>query len=83
MKRATKDLIALACLVLGVLAGVYVGVFVMFIGGIVQLINAVKETPVPALDIAFGIARIVLSGLAGWATFATGYFLSLFFGEGL
>ncbi|GCD11705.1 hypothetical protein [Clostridium tagluense] len=47
----------------GILLGIYVGVVVMFIGGIVQIIDAVKATPMIPMDIAIGIAKIVLCEL--------------------
>lgn len=61
MKFFFGGLIILAGLVLGV----WLGVFVMFIGGIVQIVNEVKGS-LEALPIAWGILRIILAGAVGW-----------------
>ena len=63
----------------GVALGIYVGVWVMFIGGIVQLIDAVKATPVDALHTACGIARIIFSGLTGWCVGAFSVTIGMMF----
>jgi len=50
----------------GIIVGLYVGVWWAFIGGIIQIINAVKATPVEAMPVAIGIAKIVFSGTLGF-----------------
>lgn len=52
---------------IGILVGLYVGLWVMFIGGIIQIVDAVQMDPVPGDDIAWGIVRILLAGVVGWA----------------
>jgi hypothetical protein len=71
-----KDLIFILLFILGVILALYLGVWVMFIGGIVQLINAIKISPVDALGIGIGIARIMLSGLIGWGTFVVSFVIA-------
>lgn len=61
----------------GIALGIYVGVWVMFVGGVVQLIDAVKVTPVDALNTAFGLVRIILSGITGWCLGACGVTLGM------
>lgn len=48
----------------GVALGLYVGVYLMLIGGIVQLVAAIKGGFV-ASGIAWGIAKIIFAGGAG------------------
>jgi hypothetical protein len=55
----------LLLILVGVALGLYAGLWWAFIGGIIQIIEAVKATPVPAMDVALGIARIVFAGLIG------------------
>ena len=50
----------------GVFVGLYLGIWVLFIGGIVQTVEAIKATPISALGIAFGILKIMCSGFVGW-----------------
>ena len=61
MKQAVGMLMILA----GIALGLYVGLWLCLIGGIVQIINAVKAPEVNALDVAFGICRIILTSFAG------------------
>ena len=51
MKKFLSILIAVA----SILLGIYLGVWVMFIGGIVQVVNSIN--PVNALGIAIGIYK--------------------------
>ena len=50
----------------GLALGIYVGVWLMFVGGIVQVVQAAVATPLDAWGLAVGLARFFLSGLAGW-----------------
>lgn len=63
-----RNVIGILLMVAGVAVAVYVGLWVCFIGGIVQCIEAVKATPVDAWGIAFGVVRIVFAGFAGVIT---------------
>ena len=56
-------------IIAGVCLGLYLGVWVMLIGGIIQVVHGVTSDPVSAKDIAFGIARFVLAGVTGVITF--------------
>lgn len=60
-------------ILLGIFIIFYVAIWVMFIGGIVQVIKAVKSPEVPPLPIAIGIAKFMFCGLGIWA----GIFVSL------
>lgn len=57
--------------VLGVLIGlagfglaIYVGLWLMFVGGIVQVIEAAQEDPVPASEVAWGVVRVIFASAA-------------------
>lgn len=61
-----KHIIALIVLITGVIASIYFGFWIMFVGGIVMVIEGAKMTPVDSLMIGFGVGRVV------FASFATG-----------
>ena len=62
-----KQIIGVLMILGGVALGLYVGLWVCFIGGIVQIINEVKSPQaVVAMNIAWGIAKIVFAALSGW-----------------
>jgi hypothetical protein len=56
----------------GVVLGIWLGVFVCLIGGIVQILNSLPHQALGgyintnALGIAYGIVRILFSGAIGW-----------------
>lgn len=50
----------------GAFLGLWIGVWVMFIGGIVQVIESIKMVPISSLELACGAARVLFSGAAGW-----------------
>lgn len=60
-----KTVLGLLLVVVGVLFGVWAGLWWAFIGGIVSIVEAVKATPVEAMGIAIGIVRIMFAGLIG------------------
>lgn len=69
MKKIIGILIAIA----GIALGIYVGVWLMFIGGIVQIVNSIN--PLNGLGIALGIVRIVfceVGVLIAWLGIAIG-----------
>ena len=74
-----KDITGWLLIVIGVIAGLWVGVWWGFIGGIIQTVEAFRGTPIEASDVAFGIARIVFASLAGWGTALCFWFVGLLF----
>jgi hypothetical protein len=67
-----SKVIGVVVTIIGFLAALYVGLYVMFIGGIIQVVDAVKDDPIPAGSLAWGIARIVFASLVGWLIAAGG-----------
>lgn len=60
-----KDILGIALIIFGFILAIYVGLWVMFIGGIVQVIEGVKGN-VQAIDIGIGLARIFCANLVAW-----------------
>ena len=56
-------------LVLSVFLGVYVGFWLMFVGGIIQFVNVIQMHPIPGLGIAMAIVRILGATFAGFLSF--------------
>ena len=57
-------IIGILIAIVGIALGIYVGVWLMFIGGITQIVNSIN--PVNGLGIAFGIVRIIFGGIGGF-----------------
>lgn len=63
-----KAIIGLAMIVGGIVLGLYVGVWVCFIGGIVDIIQEIRAEQLEVMGVAFGILKIICAGIAGWAS---------------
>jgi uncharacterized membrane protein required for colicin V production len=74
-----RGFLSVALSIAGIVGGIYVGFWLFFIGGIVQIINEVKSTDTNAMIVALGVAKIVFAGLAGGLTaiigISTGYII--------
>jgi hypothetical protein len=60
-----KIVMGLLMVISGIILGVYVGVWIMLIGGIVQVIEQVRSEHLDAVRVGFGIVQILLAGLTG------------------
>ncbi|MFA6204406.1 MAG: hypothetical protein WC710_14605 [Gallionella sp.] len=58
-------IVGLLMMIAGVVFGVYAGLWWAFIGGIVDVINAIKAPELVAMSIATGIAKVMFAGLIG------------------
>lgn len=64
-----NKIFGLILMIVGVILGLYVGVVVLFIGGIIGLIYQVPEITsghINTAEISYGILKIVFSGFVGW-----------------
>ena len=50
----------------GIVLGLYVGIWVCFVGGIVDVIQQIRAEELSPIIIAWGIAKIMLAGFFGW-----------------
>jgi hypothetical protein len=61
-----KAILGIALIIIGATVGVYVGVWLLFIGGIVDAVNLFKGiNPVTGLSVAITILKIVCAPV-GW-----------------
>jgi len=58
--------------VISIIFGSYIGMWVCFIGGIVNIIDGWNHDPVQSMVIAIGVAKFFFSGVVGWVTFFIG-----------
>lgn len=59
-----RKILGVLIIVLGGVLAAYVGLYIMFVGGIVQIVNAVTSEPVEGPGIAWGILRIAFASLS-------------------
>ena len=66
-----NKIIGLLLIAVALVLGLYVGFWLMFIGGIVQIVDAINvamttETGVEAMQIAIGAVKIIFASAVGW-----------------
>ena len=65
-----RKLIGIVLMVAGVAAGIYVGFWILFVGGIVDVVDGAKATPTNGGMIAWGLAKsVLLAEIVGGAIF--------------
>lgn len=60
-----KIILGLFLIISGIAVGLYVGVWMMFIGGIVQIIEAAKMEDIASMQIAIGAFKVLCAGFIG------------------
>jgi hypothetical protein len=61
-----KAFIGLLLVISGAALGLYVGLYLCFICGIIELIQAIRAPELIASTVAWSIVKIMFAGLAGW-----------------
>jgi len=65
-----KTILGIAMIIAGIVLGLYVGLWLMFIGGIAGLINvvvgAVAGHGISGMVVAIDVVKIMFAGLTGW-----------------
>jgi hypothetical protein len=67
--KAFLTLIGIILFALGIAAGIYVGFWVMLVGGLLEIIDAIKAPVTSASEIGFGLLRMIFSSAVGAITF--------------
>ncbi len=73
-----RKILGIIIAIIGIALGIYVGFWLMFVGGITQIINSIN--PVNGLGIALGIAKIIfceIGGLIAWLGIVIGSAIGL------
>ena len=60
-----KAILGLILILGGFAIGAYVGLWLMFVGGLIDIINEVKGG-VDAVNIGIGVVKMLTAGLVGW-----------------
>jgi hypothetical protein len=61
-----KVIIGLLCILAGLAIGAYLGLWLCLVGGIIQIIEAAKATPIESFGIAVGVLRCLVTGIVFW-----------------
>lgn len=63
-----KTILGAALLAIGIVGGLYVGVWWAFIGGIIDIISQCGSEDIKEMGVAIGVVKILFAGFAGWAS---------------
>lgn len=62
-----KTIVGFLMILGGIVFGLYVGFWVCFIGGIIQIFNEIKSPEaIVAMNIVWGLGRIFFAAILGW-----------------
>lgn len=61
-----KSILGLLLIVAGICLGLYVGLWLCFIGGIMDIITAVRAETLVKATVGWGVVKIIFAGVAGW-----------------
>ena len=64
-----KILLGIILILAGIALGIYVGFWLLFVGGIMTIISAIKADPVSATSITWGAIKIIFAGATGVLSF--------------
>ena len=64
-----KFIVGILMILAGIALGLYVGLYLCFVGGIVSIIEGAKADPVSAAGIAWGIVKMFFAAGLGWFSF--------------
>jgi len=64
-----KQVMGVLCIIGGLLLGLYIGIWVCLIGGIIQVVTVIRAPELDAALLAYGIARVLCAGPCGGLTF--------------
>lgn len=67
-ESAQREWLGILMIFTGAALGLYVGIWVCLIGGIVDIIEAIKATETEAMAVAIGVVKIVFAGAVGSAS---------------
>ena len=63
--------VSIIFLIVGACAGLYVGFWFGFIGGIAQAVESIKKNPVVRTELAWGVLKIIVAPFIFWVIYMT------------
>lgn len=66
-----SKLLGFFLIIVGVLIGLYFGLWWAFIGGIIQVVNQIRAPEINVLIFALGIVKVIFAAFIGWVSALT------------
>jgi len=67
--KALFAIVGILLFIGGICAGIYVGFWLMFVGGIMDIVNTIKAPVTEASQIGWGVLKMMFAGFTGAMTF--------------
>jgi hypothetical protein len=64
-----RVILSVILFLVGIVSGIYVGFWLMLVGGFIDIVTAIKEPIIDVSSVGFGLLKIVFSGVVGTITF--------------
>ena len=61
--------LGIAVILAGIVLAVWLGLWICFVGGIVDVVEAFLADSFPALAFAIGVVKVVCASFVGWCSF--------------
>lgn len=71
-----RKVFEISVLIIFTLASIYICGYLMFIGGITQMVESVKSDPMNIPELIFGLLKLIFCGLVGYVVFLVGMIAS-------
>lgn len=71
-----KAVIVILLVLASVIGGLYVGFWLMFVGGFVDIVQAVKAPVTEIGVVAFGLLKMFFASVVGWLICLTGFLVA-------
>jgi hypothetical protein len=75
LNMKAKGFIGTLVVALGICLGLYVGFWVMFVGGVMDVVEQVRAEVMSKMVLALGIAKILFASFVGWVIVAFSVFI--------
>lgn len=72
-----KNVIGISLCIIGIILGLYVGVYIMFIGGILGIATAIDLGTISGYIVAINVIKIIFSSLVGYLCFVVPYLIGV------
>ena len=79
MDPKMKTVIVLLLVLASVIGGLYVGFWLMFVGGFVDIVQAVKAPVTEIGAVAFGLLKMIFASAIGWLVCLLGFVVAAAF----
>lgn len=73
-----KQILGIVLIIGGGFLALYIGGWVFFVGGIVDVIEQIRAPELEAVAVAVGIAKVIFAGFTGVAIFVVSLLIGLF-----